>query len=209
MSPLFLIICHNAQPTLPILLRYYTMIETAIRRYCLAIHALVAFVGKSISYLMPVLAFVVAFEVFSRYFLNKPTIWAYDLSLFIFGYIAALGGAYAQQQRAHINVDILYNKVSPRMRSLFNIISFCLAIFFVAIICKMSIGKFEEALQFNYRRQSEWAPHMHHYWVMMAVASFMLGLQLSSDLLEEGFHLITGKTLLPDSIRNVEETPHD
>lgn len=185
------------------------MIETAIRRYCLVIHALVSFIGKSTSYLMPVLAFVVAFEVFSRYFLNKPTIWAYDLSLFLFGYIAALGGAYAQQQRAHINVDILYNKVSPRVRNIFNMLSFTLAIFFVLIICKMSIGKFEEAIEFNYRRQSEWAPHMHHYWVMMAVASILLALQLSSDWIEECYHLITGKNLLSDSLRDTEETPND
>ncbi|AWX98984.1 C4-dicarboxylate ABC transporter permease [Marinomonas primoryensis] len=185
------------------------MIETAIRRYCLVIHALVSFIGKSVSFLMPVLAFVVAFEVFSRYFLNKPTIWAYDLSLFLFGYIAALGGAYAQQQRAHINVDILYNKMSPQVRNIFNMLSFSLAIFFVLIIFKMSIGKFEEALEFNYRRQSEWAPQMHHYWVMMAVASILLALQLSSDWIEECYYLITGKNLLPDSLRDTEETPND
>lgn len=186
------------------------MIVTAIRGYCLGTHALVSFIGKSISYLMPVLAFVVAFEVFARYFLNSPTIWAYDLSLFIFGYIAALGGAYAQQQRAHINVDILYNTVSPRIRNIFNMLSFSLAIFFVAVICKMSIGKFEEAIEFNYRRQSEWAPQMHHYWVMMAVASVLLALQLTSDWLEECYHLFTGKNLLPASLRNyLEETPND
>lgn len=182
------------------------MIMTAIRRYCLGVHALVAFIGKSVSYLMPILAFVVAFEVFCRYVLNHPTVWAHDTALFIFGYIAALGGAYVQQQRAHINVDILYNKVSPRMRSLFNMISFILALFFVLLVCKMSFGKFEEALEFNYRRQSEWAPHMHHYWLMMTIASGLLALQLSSDWIEECYHLFTGKQFLPNDILDTEET---
>ncbi|ADZ89335.1 TRAP transporter small permease subunit [Marinomonas mediterranea] len=174
------------------------MITAAIRSYCLVVHKVVEFTGKSVSYVMPMLAFVVAFEVFSRYFLNKPTIWAYDLSLFMFGYIAALGGAYAQQRRAHINVDILYNQVSPRVRSIFNLLSFALAIFFMAIVLKMSIGKFEEAIEYNYRRQSEWAPHMHHYWVMMAVASVMLILQFSSDWMRDAYHVCTGTTLLPE-----------
>ncbi|MDN3683722.1 TRAP transporter small permease subunit [Vibrio sinaloensis] len=50
---------------------------------------------------MPILAATVAFEVFSRYVLGKPTIWAYDVSLFfLFGYIAALGGALAQQKQS-------------------------------------------------------------------------------------------------------------
>ncbi|TYL46495.1 TRAP transporter small permease subunit [Marinomonas sp. IMCC 4694] len=182
------------------------MIITAIRRYCLGIHALVAFIGHSVSYLMPVLACVVAFEVFSRYALGEPTIWAYDVSLFIFGYIAALGGAYAQQQRAHINVDILYNKVSARTKSIFNLFSFALAMFFMIIICKMSIGKFEEALEFNYRRQSEWAPHMHHYWLMMAIASVLLILQLSSDWIDSLHQVITGKPLLPEAPTEQEES---
>ncbi|MGO3344562.1 MAG: TRAP transporter small permease subunit [Marinomonas sp.] len=181
------------------------MIMTMIRRYCLAVHALVTFIGKSVSYLMPVLAFVVALEVFCRYALNQPTVWAHDTALFIFGYIAALGGAYVQQQRAHINVDILYNKVSPRMRSVFNLFSFALALLFVVIVCKMCFGKFEEALKFNYRRQSEWAPHMHHYWLMMTVASGLLILQLISDWLEEAYHAITGKFLLPEDLRKQEE----
>ncbi|MBJ7536345.1 TRAP transporter small permease subunit [Marinomonas transparens] len=181
------------------------MIMTAIRRYCLSVHAVVAFIGKSVSYLMPILAFVVAFEVFSRYILNKPTIWAYDTSLFMFGYIAALGGAYAQQQRAHINVDILYNKVSARTKSIFNLFSFALAMLFMVIVCKMSIGKFEEALEFNYRRQSEWGPHVHHYWLMMTIASGLLILQLSSDWIESIYHAITGKPFLPDDIRHQEE----
>lgn len=181
------------------------MIMTTIRRYCLGVHALVAFIGNSVSYLMPVLALVVAFEVFSRYLLDSPTIWAYDTSLFIFGYIAALGGAYAQQQRAHINVDILYNKVSPRTKSIFNLFSFALAIFFMVIVCKMSIGKFEEAIEFNYRRQSEWAPHVHHYWLMMTTASVLLILQLSSDWLDSLHQAITGKPLLPEVHTEQEE----
>lgn len=182
------------------------MLLTAIRLYCLTVHRVVAFVGKSVSYAMPALAFVVAFEVFSRYFLNKPTIWAYDLSLFMFGYIAALGGAYAQQRRGHINVDILYNKVSPRIRSLFNLLSFALGIFFLVIVFKMSIGKFEEAIEFNYRRQSEWAPQMHHYWVMMAVSSALFIAQLSSDWLGDAYHLLTGKKLLPElNLENDED----
>ncbi|WP_374681390.1 TRAP transporter small permease subunit [Accumulibacter sp.] len=82
------------------------MTITALKWICRGIDLVVMLMGKAASYLMPMLAFVVAYEVFSRYVLNSPTIWAFDLSLFMFGYVAALGGAYAQQKKAHINVDI-------------------------------------------------------------------------------------------------------
>nr|WP_241210065.1 TRAP transporter small permease [Vibrio brasiliensis] len=150
----------------------------------------------SASFLMPILALTVAFEVFSRYVLGTPTIWAYDVSLFLFGYIAALGGALAQQNKAHINVDVLYLSVSMRLRACFNLLSYSLAIFFLAVILMMAFGKFQEAIEFNYRRQSEWAPSMAHFWVMMVVACGSFILQFSSDLVQDLYYIVTGKALI-------------
>lgn len=141
---------------------------------------------------MPVLAFIVVYEVIARYLFDAPTIWAYDFSLFLFGYIAALGGAYAQQRKAHINVDILYLSVSPKVRNIFNLISYSLGIFFLIVIFYMSLDKFHEAIEFDYRRQSEWAPPMWHFWVMLCTASTLFTIQLFRDMLEEVYHLITG-----------------
>ncbi|NWO07763.1 MAG: TRAP transporter small permease [Alteromonadaceae bacterium] len=174
------------------------MLIRTLKTYCLTVQWCVGFIGRSVAWLMPVLAFVVAFEVFCRYVLDAPTIWAYDVSLFLFGYVASLGGAYAQLHNRHINVDVLYNHVPPRVQNLFNLISYVLAVFFLAIVFKIAIGKFEEAIQFNYRRQSEWAPSMHHYWVMIAVASALLMFQFSSDFIQQAYHLFTGKKLIHD-----------
>lgn len=145
---------------------------------------------------MPLLAFVVVYEVVARYLFNAPTIWAYDLSLFLFGYISALGGAYAQQKRSHITVDILYLSVSPRIKNIFNLITFALGIFFLIIVFYIGTVKLEEALEFGYRRQSEWAPPMWHFWLMLCIASALFILQLVRDIVEELYSLITGLSLL-------------
>lgn len=175
------------------------MFTSILRLYCAGIQAVVGFIGRGISVLMPMIALVIAFEVFARYFLNKPTIWAYDLSLFLSAYLAALGGAYAQQKRAHINVDILYIAVSANVKRIFNLCSGSLAIFFMGVVIFASYQKFGEALQFNYRRMSEWAPPMHHFWMMLIVAASMLILQLSSDMIKDIYHLITGRDLMPQA----------
>lgn len=174
------------------------MVISIFQGICVGIDAVVKACGKLAALLMPVLAFIVAFEVFSRYILNSPTIWAFDLSLFLFGYIAALGGAYAQQKKAHINVDILYLRVSHKTRSVFNLISYSLGIFFLVLIVMMCLGKYEEAVEFDYRRQSEWAPPMYHFWVMMCVAASLFIAQLSRDLLVELYFLFTSKTLIEE-----------
>lgn len=172
------------------------MLKMAMKGYCLGINRLVYLIGVSASVLMPLLALTVGFEVFSRYVLGTPTIWAYDVSLFLFGYIAALGGALAQQNKAHINVDVLYLSVSARFKSLFNLLTYSLAIFFLAVVLMMSFGKFEEAIEFNYRRQSEWAPTMAHFWVMMMVACSAFILQFTSDILQDVYFLFTERELL-------------
>lgn len=172
------------------------MFKTILKRFCIGINKGVFFVGFSASILMPLLALTVAFEVFSRYVLGSPTIWAYDVSLFLFGYIAALGGALAQQRKAHINVDVIYLSVSARMKAIFNLLSYSLAIYFLLIIILISLEKYDEAVEFNYRRQSEWAPSMAHFWVMMTMACSVFILQYISDLLQDVFFIITGKALL-------------
>lgn len=171
------------------------MLRKILKSFCSIIDKIVIWTGKTASYLMPVLAFIVVYEVAARYLFNAPTIWAYDSSLFLFGYIAALGGAYAQQKRAHINVDILYLTVSPKVKNIFNVISFSLGIFFLIVTFYVSIGKFNEAIQFDYRRQSEWAPPMWHFWVMLCIASSLFIAQLVRDMTTEIYHLITGEEL--------------
>jgi len=172
------------------------MLTILIRGYCLGIECIVRLIGRSVSFLVPLLALVVAYEVFARYVLNSPTIWAYDLSLFLFAYIAALGGAFAQQKHAHINVDILYLKVSERTRRVFNLITYALSIYFMLVLIDISIDQLQETIKFNYRRQSEWAPSMHHFWVMMITAGGLMAAQLSSQWLEDIYALITGRDLI-------------
>lgn len=186
------------------------MVTAILRKFCQAVDALVMLCGKASAFLMPLLAFVVAFEVFSRYVLNSPTIWAFDLSLFLFGYLAALGGAYAQQKRAHINVDILYLSVRPKIRCVFNLISWSLGIFFLCLIVMMCFGKYEEAIEFDYRRQSEWAPPMFHFWIMMMIACALFIAQLIRDMLAELYFLLTGSLLEPitDTEHHEEEEHH-
>lgn len=172
------------------------MFTQVLQRLCRSIDFVVMLAGYFASFLMPFLAAIVAYEVFSRYFLNHPTIWAFDLSLFLFGYIAALGGAYAQQKKAHINVDILYLKVSPHTRRVFNLFSYSLAIFFLVLVVKLGFEKYEEAIEFDYRTQSEWAPPMFHFWIMMCVASVLFIAQFGRDMVAEIYHLVTGNPLI-------------
>lgn len=181
------------------------MIQSILRGYCSLIQFIVRIIGKSVSYLLPVLAAIVSFEVFARYILDKPTIWGYDTSLFLFGYIAALGGAYAQQCEAHINVDIVYGKVSEATKRVFDLITAALAIFFLAVMVKTCFAMFLDALKFGYRTKSEWAPPMHHFWLMLSVSGVVFIAQYSTEMICNIYYLLTKKELLEDTELEVKD----
>lgn len=166
--------------------------------WCKGIALLVSTVSNTIALALPLLAATVAFEVFSRYALNQPTLWAYDMSLFLFGYIGALCGANAQLKKSHINVDIVYLAVSQRMKNIFNLVANTLGGFFLYIIATKSWEKAMEAIDFGYTRQSEWAPSIGHFWVMVTAAAILFLLQLSADMIKDSWQLISGEALLSE-----------
>lgn len=182
------------------------MLTSFLRLLCRTSDLLVKCAGHAAALLMPVLTLVVAYEVFARYVLNAPTIWGYDTALFLFGYVAALGGAAAQQKRAHINVDILYLQVSGNTRRVFDVISALLGIFFLVLVAKMSFGKYEEAIEFDFRTQSEWGAPVFHFWIMMTLAASLFVMQLCRDLVSNLYYLICGRPLLEsDDAQNEDD----
>ncbi len=71
------------------------------------------FVGRIVMILIISMTSVMLYEVFVRYALEKPTLWANELTLWIGGFVFMLSGVYAMQQRSHIRIFILYD-VMPR-----------------------------------------------------------------------------------------------
>lgn len=80
--------------------------------------------GQAAKYLTFVLIGVICYEVFTRYVLGAPTIWAYESIKMSGGVLAVLGFAYVHRHNAHIRVDLLYNKLSPKTQSLIDSVGY-------------------------------------------------------------------------------------
>ncbi len=80
--------------------------------------------GQAAKYLTFVLIGVISYEVFTRYVLGAPTIWAYESIKMSGGVLAVLGFAYVHRHNAHIRVDLLYNKLSPKTQSLIDSVGY-------------------------------------------------------------------------------------
>lgn len=67
------------------------------------------FIGRITMILIISMTLVMLYEVFLRYLIEKPTLWANELTLWIAGFVFMLSGIYAMQQRSHIRIFILYD----------------------------------------------------------------------------------------------------
>ena len=65
-------------------------------------------VGRAFGWCILILTLSVTYEVFVRYVLNAPTVWAFDMMVQMYGALFLMAGPYALAQDAHVRGDVLY-----------------------------------------------------------------------------------------------------
>lgn len=63
------------------------------------------------------------YEVFMRYFLNRPTLWTLEISEYSLVYITFLGAAWVLSKDGHVKIDLLFKALKPRSQIVLNIIT--------------------------------------------------------------------------------------
>jgi TRAP-type mannitol/chloroaromatic compound transport system permease small subunit len=74
-------------------------------------------VGQAFSWLILALTLLVSWEVFSRYALNHPNPWSFDLMIMMYGTAFMMGGAYTLAKNGHVRGDVLYRFFPPRLQA--------------------------------------------------------------------------------------------
>ena len=89
-----------------------------MQKYLLTIDKISTFVGKAFSWLIVSLTFLITYEVFSRYALDAPHAWAFDIMLQMYGTLFMMAGAYTLSRRtATVRGDVLYGFFPPRVQA--------------------------------------------------------------------------------------------
>ena len=80
------------------------------------------FFGRMTMMLIISMTCVMLYEVFLRYAIEAPTLWANELTLWIGGFVFLCSGFYGMQQRSHIRIFLLYDAVPRWLQRTFDII---------------------------------------------------------------------------------------
>src|SRR3982751_216749 len=74
-------------------------------------------VGQTFSWLIIGLTLLITWEVFSRYALDHPHAWAFDVMIMLYGTLFMMAGAYTLSVNGHVRGDVLYGFFSPRVQA--------------------------------------------------------------------------------------------
>jgi len=73
--------------------------------------------GQFFAWLIVALTFMIAWEVFSRYALDNPHPWAFDVMSMMYGSLFMMAGAYTLSKNGHVRGDVLYGFFPPRLQA--------------------------------------------------------------------------------------------
>ena len=88
-----------------------------MQKLLLAMDRISTFVGQSFSWLIVALTFMISWEVFSRYALDNPHPWAFDVMSMMYGSLFMMAGAYTLSKKGHVRGDVLYGFFPPRLQA--------------------------------------------------------------------------------------------
>ncbi len=84
--------------------------------------------------LMVVMVLDVSWGVITRYVAPKPSAFTEELAAFLMMWIGLLGGAYALRQKAHLGIDILTSRLSPKNQHRWDILIYVMVLLFALLV---------------------------------------------------------------------------
>jgi len=95
--------------------------------------------GEAASWLYLVVVAITAYEVTMRYLLNAPTLWVHELSVALAATCFVLGGPYVHQDRRHITISVIYDRMGPGARRRARALGSLLTLVFCAFLTYATI----------------------------------------------------------------------
>jgi TRAP-type mannitol/chloroaromatic compound transport system permease small subunit len=123
----------------------------------LAIDRFNAALGKAFGWYILILTFGTSYEVFMRYVVDDPTIWAYDVSYNMYGALFIMAGAYTLGRNGHVRGDFVYRLLRPRWQAGIDLTLF-IFFFFPGILALTFAGYQYASESWRYHEVSVYSP---------------------------------------------------
>lgn len=151
--------------------------------------------GKIVCWLLVPLCLAMVYEVVMRKFFIAPTMWAYDISRFMYGALFTIGAAYALSVGVHIRADFLYRNWSARVQGAVDTVLY--AVFYfpgLTVFLWMSIDYAWIAVSRGERgMDTAWMPYMGPIKSALPLGIAFLLIQGVSEILKSYYAMRKGR----------------
>ena len=152
-------------------------------------------IGNVVCWITIPLILGMVYEVFARKLFLAPTIWAYDMSRFLYGALFMLGAGYALSKGVHIRADFLYRNFKIKTQGL---IDFWLYLLFyfpgLIVFLYMTIGFVQESIMRGERgMDTTWMPYMWPIKSCLWFGIIFLLVQGVSELFKSYYAMTKGR----------------
>ena len=152
-------------------------------------------VGKTLSWLLLALVFILVYAVVMRYIFNDPAIWAHETSLFIFGSVGVMIGAYVLRHKGHIRMDLFYNMLSPRKRAIVNCITAPFFFFLMVLLIWYGWELADWAIKTGKVTDSMWHPVLWPAKLALPIGCSLLLMQGTADFVRDLYLAVRGRSI--------------
>ncbi len=147
-----------------------------MQKLLLTIDNISTFVGQFFSWLIVALTLLITWEVFSRYALDKPHSWAFDVMIIMYGTLFMMAGAYTLAKAGHVRGDVLYGFFEPRTQATIDLVLY-IVFFIPGVFALTYAGYFYAAESWAIRESSTITaegPPLYPFKTMLPLAGAFL-----------------------------------
>ena len=152
-------------------------------------------IGNIVCWLIAPLILGMVYEVLARKLFLSPTIWAYDMSRFLYGALFMLGAGYALSKGIHIRADFLYRNFKVKTQGRVDFILYLLFYFpGLLVFLYMTTGFVQESIMRGERgMDTTWMPYMWPIKTCLWFGIVFLLIQGISELFKSYYAMTKGK----------------
>lgn len=177
-----------------------------MNRFLFMVDSLSAWVGKAFAWCIVVLTFATCYEVFVRYVLNAPTVWAFDMSVQMYGALFMMAGAYTLSRDGHVRGDVVYRLLTIKTQAKIDLVLHILFLF-PGALALIWYGYVFAADSWFYNEVSWNSPariQIYYFKTLIPIAGVLVLLQGLAEAARCVICIRTGRW--PARLHDVEET---
>ena len=170
------------------------------------IESLNIWIGRAFGWCILILTMSVAYEVFVRYVLNAPTVWAFDMMIQMYGALFLMAGAYALAQDTHVRADVLYRLIPVKWQARIDFVLYFI-FFFPGMLALVYYGAEIASDSWRYKEVSWNSPariQIYFFKTLIPIAGTMLIVQGISECMRCIKAMKTGEW--PERMEDARET---